>query len=69
MTVYRGDCFCRERSPMFVSSELAERWLLDHAAARHPERAAEFRERALRGEFKPVIVGPGGEVVPLDREG
>jgi hypothetical protein len=66
MTVYTGDCHCGARSPRFISSELAERWLVEHHAEKHPDLLNALRARALRGELRPIHVGPGGVVVDAD---
>ena len=65
MRSYTPDCFCGTRGPRYISSELAERWLLEHVSAEHPGRLDLLRERILNGTLKPLMVGPGGELIPV----
>jgi hypothetical protein len=63
MHTYRGNCFCSERSPGFISSELVERWLFSHYDEKHPERVEALRARMLAGNLRPITIIEGGQVV------
>ena len=57
ITVYHSTCLCGVDSGGRASSELAERWFVDHVPVHHPEHVGEVTRSILAGENKPVDVG------------
>ncbi len=58
---YKMKCeTCRVESPEFPSSELGERWVIDHTRFFHPQSLEAIRAKALAGEWSgnDVFVDP-----------
>jgi transposase len=65
-TEYHTTCPCGADSGARVSSEIAERWFVDHVRCHHPEHMDDITRAILAGGLKPIDVGRFG-IRPVGR--